>query len=73
MNDSDVGYDFEWNGWNKRPDLTKQKGWVRVLPDGQVKIYETWEEILNSETESGNTMTSEFYETNYKQLKEKCG
>jgi hypothetical protein len=73
MNDSDVGYDLEWNGWNKRPDLTNHIGWVRVFSNGQVQQYQTWEELMNSDSYNGNVMTSEFYETKYKQLNQKCG
>lgn len=66
MNDSDVGYDAEWNGW-KRPDLTNELGWVRVYPNGLVEKFQTWNEALKSS--GGSLMSEEYYNTEYKNLK----
>jgi hypothetical protein len=63
MNDSDIGYDFEWN---QKPDLTKHIGWVRVHPNGKAERFETWEETLHSS--GGSLMSEEYYQTNYKHL-----
>lgn len=70
MNDSDVGYDMEWNNWMDRPDLTNQKGWVTIKKDGSVKEFEHWREAVDTamDNKGGTLMSKEFYETQYKEI-----
>lgn len=67
MNDSDVGYDMEWNSWMERPDLTQQKGWVSINKDGSVDEFTTWDAALKYK-EGGSLMTKTYYEHHYKEI-----
>ena len=68
MNDSDVGYDSEWNDWMMRPDLTKQRGWVIVRGENLFR-YESWNEaVVVNQILGGQLMSEDYYEYHYKEI-----
>ena len=68
MNDSDVGYDFEWNTWTNRPELTNEKGWV-IVRGTDIFQYESWNEaVIENQILGGSLMSKNYYEYHYTQI-----
>ena len=64
MNDSDLGYDYEWS----RPQLTNEKGWV-IVRGKDVFHYETWNEAVTvNQLLGGSLMSKTYYEYHYTQI-----
>lgn len=64
MNDSDLGYDYEWS----RPQLTNEKGWV-IVRGKDVFHYETWNEAVTiNQMLGGSLMSKNYYENHYTQI-----
>ena len=68
MNDSDIGYDMEWNSWMTRPELTSEKGWV-IVRGKEVFEYQTWNEAVTvNQMLGGSLMSKTYYESQYTQI-----
>lgn len=66
MNDSDLGYDYEWM---EKPQLTNEKGWV-IVRGKDVFQYETWNEAVTiNQMLGGSLMSKNYYEYHYKDIK----